>query len=304
MRARLRSTLLAALALAGLGLTACDPYLPTGEASSPPVETPAPSFDLADLLAVDVPSLCGHPAGKLVDGVLPGIAEFAGAAGLHGALLEDLHEGAETSDFAVVGADVDGLPFLAAVMSCDQGGVAWPNVVVVYDAELRPVAEFHPDELTGGDREQVAGLSATDAGFQARWTATNEYDAACCAQLSVQADITVSVVDAAVTAAEPVILRGEEQVRAVAEAALTGTTVEGIEVEEGLYEGILGIQEKGGVYDLDGIVCRDTGSSTVGTLVCGIPVEWDGEDLAFVVHPALSGVWNDYALPQFDRELW
>lgn len=306
MRAsRLRRLLIAAVLTSGLALAACTSAVPTAETQTPtPTPTQAPTFELADLLTADVPSLCGHPAGTLVDGALPGIAEFAGTAGLQSTLLEDIRSGATTSDFAVVGTDVDDAPFLAAVMYCDQGGVAWPNTVVVYDADLQPVAEFHPEELTGGDREQFAGITATDAGFQARWTATDEYDAACCGQLSVQGDITVSLADAALTPAEPSILRGEEQVRVVAEAALAGTKVDGIDVEDGLYEGIVMIEEKGGVYDLDGINCIDTDASSVGTIVCGIPVDWDGQNMAFIIYPALGSAWNDYSLPLFDRELW
>ncbi len=305
---RLRILLAVASTLtAGLVLTACvatDPEPSVPPASASPSAAPAPSLALADLLTADVPALCDHPAGTLVDGALPGIAELAGSAGLPSVLIDELHSGAESSEYALIGSDLDEQPFLAAIMHCDMGGVSWPNTVVVYDADMTPVAEFHPEDLTGGDREQIAGITATDAGFQARWTATNEYDAACCGQLSVQADVTVSLADAAATAATPTLLRGEEQLRAVSEAALAGTTVDGTEVAEGLYDGILSIQQKGGVYDLDGIVCDDTDSSPVGTIICGIPVTMDGDDLAFVVYPALNGAWNAYDFPQFEYELW
>lgn len=301
---RFRALFLTGVALvAAVTLTACTGGGTTDDAQTP-TPTPGPAFALSDLLTADVPSMCEHPAGALVDGALPGIAEMEGRVTLSPLLLEDLQAGAEESDLAVIGTDAEGEPFLAATLYCDRGGVSWPSQVVVWDAEMTPVTAFHPEELTGGDREQVAGISATETGFSARWTAPNEFDAACCHQLSAETDVEVSLADASVTPAEPVIHRGEEQVRAVAEAALAGTTVDGIEVEEGLYEGIALVIEKGGEYDLDGITCRDTGDSEASTLICGIPVQMNGTELAFVIYPTLSAGWDQYALTHFDRELW
>lgn len=296
--------LFAAMAVgAALTLTACSGQTPE-PVPAPTVETPATSIALSDLLTIDVPSLCEHPEGALVDGDLPGIAENEGFAGLGGDLADQLRSGAESSDRAFIGTDADGTTYLAATMDCNRGGVSWPSTVVVWNDDLEPIASFHPEEYTGGDREFIAGIAATDTGFIVRWTAPNSYDAACCHQLSAETGVDVDVAAGEMDAVQPAILRGEEQVVAVFEAALAGETADGIEASADLYAGITSIAEKGGEYDLDGLNCEDVESSPGGTLICGIPVTIGGEERAFIVYPTLSGGWNDYAVNAFDLELW
>lgn len=305
---RFRSLFLASVALAAaVTLTACTSDGTTGDAQTQPptpTQTPEPAFELSDLLTAEVPSMCEHPAGSLVDGMLPGIAELDGRVTLSPTLLQDIQSGAEESDLAVIGTDAEGEPFLAATLYCDRGGVSWPSQVIVWDADLTPVTAFHPEQLTGGDREQVAGITATGTGFSARWTAPNEFDAACCHQLSAESDVEVHVEAGEVDAADPVLLRGEEQVRAVFEAGSTGANAEGVEASADLYAGVVGIAEKGGEYDLDGIACQDTESSPASTLVCAVPVTIGGEQRSFVVYPTLGGGWNEYEVSAFELELW
>ncbi len=305
----IRVGLAVAAATAALLLSGCTGSEAPSEpsASSAPTASPtpdAPRFALAELQAIRVPELCGHPAGVLVDGRLPGIPEAQGRVMLAPLLAEDVAAGAEESDGAVIGADAAGEPFLAATLYCDQGGVSWPNVVVVWDADRAPVATFHAEELTGGDREQIWSLSPADAGFHARWTAPAAEDAACCHQLSVEAEVAVDLAAGTAAAGEPVVHRGEEQVRAVAEAALAGEPVpDGIQIAAGLVDGLVGIRDKGWTYDLDGIACQDS-SDMQRSLVCGIPVAKDGEELAFVVYPARGSGWNVYDIPSFELELY
>lgn len=303
---RFRALLLASVALAAaVTLTACTPDGTTGDAQTPtPTQTPEPAFVLSDLLTAEVPSMCEHPACSLVDGVLPGIAELGGRVTLSPTLLQDIQSGADESDHAVIGTDAEGESFLAATLYCDRGGVSWPSQVLVWDADLTPVTAFHPEQLTGGDREQVAGITATDTGFSARWTAPNEFDAACCHQLSAESDVEVHVEAREMDVADPVLLRGEEQVRAVFQAGSTGATADGVEASADLYAGIGGIAEKGGEYDLDGIGCQDTESSPAGTLVCAVPVTIGGEQRSFIVYPTLGGGWNEYEVSAFELELW
>lgn len=306
---RLATVLATAAVLTG-ALAACTPGADGGDGTATPTATPtvqAPALALSDLLAVDVPALCEHPAGTLVDGVLPGIPESEGRVMLGGTLAEDLLAGATASDEAVIGEDADGEAFLAAHVYCDRGGVRWPSRVVVWNAALEPVATFLPEELTGGDREWIAGVAAADDGIHVRWTAPGPNDPACCYQLSVEADIAVDTASGDLTPGEPVVHRGEEQLRAMAEAALAGEPEpDGIEIVEGLSEGVASVAEKGWEYDLDGITCRDNvnGDALDRPIICGIPVTMDGEQLAFVIYPTLTGGWNEYALTSFDYELW
>ena len=289
------------LVVIGLSVAAC-----SGTGAAEPEATPSaePGPVLADLLTAPVPSLCEHDEGTLEDGVLPGIDEVDGRVTLDPALVDELKDGAEESDKAIAAKDAAGDDYLAAVMYCDQGGVAWPSRVVVWNDELQPVAVFEPEESTGGDREHVSSIEATKTGFHARWTAPNKYDASCCHQLSVEADVAVDVAGSAVTPGDVTTHRGEEQLRAVTEAALSGEKADGIETADGLYDAIAMIRDKGGKYDLDGINCIDTDDVENATIACGVPVTMDGQELAFVVRPTLNDSWNEYSLTYFDPEIW
>ncbi|MGM7698650.1 hypothetical protein [Microbacterium sp. A84] len=296
-----RSILAAAVVLtAALTLTACGEEEPAADPT--PTATGAPAIALDTLLTIEVPALCEHPAGTLVDGMLPGISENDGRVMLGGSLVEEMQSGATESAFALTGTDAEGEQFLAASVYCDRGGVAWPNQVVVWDAELAPVGVFEPFVLTGGDREVIVELGSAENGFFARWTAPTLYDPSCCFQLSAESTVKVDVAGAELTLAAPVLQRGETQVRAVFEAALAGTTAPDVTAADGLYEGITLIAERGGEYDFDGIACNDVEMGEI-TLACGIPVKINGEDRMFVVYPQMKG-WGAYDIPKYSLELW
>lgn len=82
----------------------------------------------ADLLSAPVPADCQHPAGTLVNGHLPGIAHGDGTMGLAW-----LDGGRPASDLLASGdLNGDGRDDAAAVLYCDAGGVAWPEIVAFY----------------------------------------------------------------------------------------------------------------------------------------------------------------------------
>lgn len=89
-----------------------------------------PSLD--SLRSAEVPALCVHPAGTLVDGELP--LERPNDAPDPGYVT--LRELAAVGDL-----DGDGRPEIAAVFGCSAGGVSWPDHVVVYRDDLRPIGE-------------------------------------------------------------------------------------------------------------------------------------------------------------------
>lgn len=98
------------------------------------------------LLGAPVPSLCGYPAGRLVNGRLPGTGE--------GEVVLD-------SDTTVVGTLVKGGGTgAAAVFSCDQGGVGWPQQVVFYNRNLRIIGRLDTGRVgVNSGRAKVAKVS-------------------------------------------------------------------------------------------------------------------------------------------------
>jgi hypothetical protein len=96
-----------------------------------------------------VPSLCGHPAGTLVGGELPGIPENEG----HVTLAAPYQAGMIQT--GTIRADGD----YVAVLSCSRGGVAWPQNLVFYDAAKQIIGAFDLYDITKGGRESVGKLA-------------------------------------------------------------------------------------------------------------------------------------------------
>ena len=95
-----------------------------------------------------VPSMCGHPAGRLVNGKLPNIEPNMG-----GVFLD--------SKLSKTGKLIKKKPAgAAAVFHCSQGGIGWPDHVVYYNSKLQVIG--HLDTGSIGDRpgrQTVAGVS-------------------------------------------------------------------------------------------------------------------------------------------------
>lgn len=109
---RVKTTLFAALVLVVLA-----GVLPVAQALRSPTQ----------LRNARVPAVCGHPAGNLVDGTLPGIPENFG----HVTLDEDR---------VAVGRFIPGRRReAAAVVTCNAGGVSHPDNIVFYNANGRMV---------------------------------------------------------------------------------------------------------------------------------------------------------------------
>lgn len=96
----------------------------------------------ADLYNAKVPSLCGHPAGRLVDGHLPGIEEGRGDVWF-------------TGKAAFGRIQPRKAPGAVAVIGCHHGGVGWPDNLVMYDAEGNVVGARSLGRITGSGREGV-----------------------------------------------------------------------------------------------------------------------------------------------------
>lgn len=84
-----------------------------------------PALTGADLMDADIPAVCEHSAGTLVNGALPGIEEGNG-----GALLTE-----EDQKMAFRAEPGAGQIAAAVVVQCHMGGVGWPDTVVFYDRD-------------------------------------------------------------------------------------------------------------------------------------------------------------------------
>lgn len=91
-----------------------------------PVQLPFGAIALAN---AEIPSLCGHPAGRLVDGQLPSELTAPGAVGLGAA-------------FAEGDVDGDGVSEIAASFYCNAGGVGWPEQVVVFRSDRSAIGVY------------------------------------------------------------------------------------------------------------------------------------------------------------------
>ncbi|HSV39773.1 MAG TPA: hypothetical protein VLI04_13530 [Nocardioidaceae bacterium] len=147
-------SLLAALLL--LVIAACGAEKDPDPAAEPtptvtPTVTPAGPSDLSrlprDLKFVEVPSVCGHPAGRLVKGELPDTPEGNGV------------EVAYPLKFAR-GPFFAGSEGVALVVRCYDGGFGTPNYLAFYDDHLQLAGSSYLADVTGEGTEYVTSLWA------------------------------------------------------------------------------------------------------------------------------------------------
>lgn len=133
----------------------------------------------AKLRNARVPSLCGHPAGRLRNGTLPGIAPGRGEVTYVKAAFGEID--------ARAGRDA------AAVVRCNKGGVGWPDQVVVYtaDAQGRPVVRgrFDSASVVRFGRETVRNITLTGRTARVNIHAGESYECMACGTVSAWADL-------------------------------------------------------------------------------------------------------------------
>ncbi|NKE55392.1 hypothetical protein FXN61_00525 [Lentzea sp. PSKA42] len=112
-----------------------------------------------------VPSLCQHPEGKLVRGKLPGID------GMYGFVRLAAVRSPERDRDLVAVADItgDGKDEVAAVLECTQGGVSWPESIVVYDESLAIVGQINLGHVTTSAKAAVEKIEGGEGRFSVRW---------------------------------------------------------------------------------------------------------------------------------------
>lgn len=135
--------------------------------------TPSPTATVVSRSAlenVSVPSICGHPAGTLVNGELPLVHDPNGPDPGYLSLGDEV---------VSVDLDADGTAEIAAVFHCSAGGVSWPDHVVIFGSGLNFLADINladvfPDVYRGtihtlsvvGGRVAVSADIETDGANQ------------------------------------------------------------------------------------------------------------------------------------------
>ncbi|MGM0385176.1 MAG: hypothetical protein ACQERF_04245 [Actinomycetota bacterium] len=136
-------------------------------APTDPEDEPEPGERVvqADLLAAPVPSLCGHPEGELEDGLLPGLESgvvwiFANPSG-------------RIPAGRVAYGPLEGGPDTGAAVAvyCDQGGVGWPESVVLYGPGPEYLGHLVLSDLAPG-RQKVEWISISRGVVTVRFTET------------------------------------------------------------------------------------------------------------------------------------
>ena len=132
-----------------------------------PANCPArPPGVLQRLYTAPVPSLCEHPAGTLADGSLPGLASNQGYVTL---LAKDSEN---VSDMLAIG-DVtgDGVDDTAAVFLCSQGGVNWPENIVLYSSSMHILGSFDLGDVSPTDEHaDIERMKIHDGNVLLTWT--------------------------------------------------------------------------------------------------------------------------------------
>lgn len=156
-------------AAATIALASCSTQIPESTLSpsaskTSESQTLAPeSTKLADLtadmaLTAEIPSMCGFPAGKLVDGKLPKKHPEYPSATAPNIVDKKL----------ILAGDLtqDGVGDLAVAFYCDMGGVAWPSQIQMFENTDHGIAAlgkpFNIGMLTGGARGVPESLTLKD----------------------------------------------------------------------------------------------------------------------------------------------
>ncbi|MEA2900804.1 MAG: hypothetical protein QOH36_691 [Actinomycetota bacterium] len=123
-----------------------------------------------------------------MDGKLPGIARNQGTVALGWAYEHD--------PASVAVGDLDGEPGaeIAAVISCNRGGVPWANSVQIYGSGPTLLASVTLSDLVPDDvgRAAVRDLTYDDGRLFIRWRTGQKRDSGCCSTLDAHARVHLS----------------------------------------------------------------------------------------------------------------
>jgi hypothetical protein len=121
-----------------------------------------------DLDSAPVPSLCQQRAGTLVNGVLPGIPVNKGGVAL------------DKDKIALGDVNGDGVGDAAAVFTCSQGGVGWPNWIVFYTPGPHVLGAFDMGSVVGDARDGTTRITYANGAIQIDTLDARYSDPGCC----------------------------------------------------------------------------------------------------------------------------
>lgn len=123
-------------------------------ASATPSATPSrkPMLTANEMLNAPVPSLCDHPAGRLVKGKHPGIKSGSGVVEI------DFGVGDWKTKRFASWRDSKGEPRAAVVINCNAGGVSWSSRLVMYGPGPTVLGAIDVREVTNGSRERITRI--------------------------------------------------------------------------------------------------------------------------------------------------
>ncbi|WP_019874660.1 hypothetical protein [Sporichthya polymorpha] len=127
-------------------------------------------LDLRELESLAVPSVCGHPAGTLVGGRLPGIAPGNGEVALASTLDPN-----RFNDFTSFGdLTGDGVADTVAVLKCSTAAGPGADVVVAYDSGARLLGSINLADVTGRPVNEIYNVQVSRGQAIMRWRTTEE----------------------------------------------------------------------------------------------------------------------------------
>lgn len=177
------------------------------DASPSSTEATAAPVSLGQVENAQVPAMCGHHAGQLVDGSLQGLDPE-----VDGALWLETYERGQLDGAGEV---------LAAQFLCHHGGVMWPADIAVFGSGGRVLGIYETQEL-GDGRQTVEQFRFENGRLEADVVGTlGEDDAYCCGR--VDATVTLEYVGGAVV---------DTAVETFDETALAGQIVDAVNAED------------------------------------------------------------------------
>jgi pimeloyl-ACP methyl ester carboxylesterase len=150
-----------------------------------------------ELLSAPVPASCEHAAGRLVNGLLPGIPANHGEMQLAWLNTSLLSKSAGT---AFGDLNSDGMGDAATVLYCNAGGVSWPDVIAFYaqgQAGLKLLAwayitNFNLPGIRGQENGFVRQIRYQEGAVYAEWSTQDNGDAAATSTLDYSATLRLS----------------------------------------------------------------------------------------------------------------
>lgn len=264
----------------------------------------AASVNLGGLLDAPVPSLCEHSAGDLVNGRLPGLGENEGQVFLRLDTLDAAKNGT-ASDVLAIGTDPSAA--VAAVVSCDRGGVNWPDTVVIWNNVFDLVAWV---DLRGteGSRGYVHAIELSGTELRVKWTYAGDDDPACCGTYSAEGRAEISR-GGKLRLESITVSRGEDLVRSTLatsgdrSSSETSASASSDKVSDQAQRAVNRVVDLGVSFNSDALECRG-GSLNGGTysgrelpiqkspVACWVPLG-NGELMLFGLY--YEG-WNNYRI--------